>query len=470
VNGSKGNERLKIPFIRFGNRWRRTTSRPLASLRLVVTMPASNRWYGRDQSMAKDHELALRSLGAEVFAFDTEPFFQSDRSTQQRQIDDVRRFRPDAAISSPHATFATAIRWVEDISSENVAANANNVFLDLLQLPTVLYWDHVLTQAMYSLRKTPSGPDDSSGGVIAELRRLFNHSRAFHFFPDSGHIAEVNRLGLGSFDASNHYVPGVSHKYVEYGERLRWRDGHDASVAFFGNLWLTAATRIRYPQAELMEVRRQALDACALDWELSPYKAYSDAIGSLSSDLRAGLRLDLDQTFYWLFLDQEITRVANGEPRLRKLRGCRRPIAYFGGFADPESRQIAAAAGFVIAKDLPPDERLAAALQRTGISLDAVTAPFINGFSRKLLACFASGGFMLTTRKVDIASALGDPADAIGFSSDDELATKVEHYLSSDRERGELANQIATLVRRNYSNCAMFARTVPLALERIRMR
>jgi len=329
---------------------------------------------------------------------------------------------------------------------------------------------HVLTQAMYSLPNPPSEADDSRGGVIAELRRLFTHPRAYHFFPDSGHIAEVNRLGLGSFDASNHYVPGVPHQYIEYGERLRWRGGHDARVAFFGNLWLTAATRIRYPQAELMEIRRQALARCASDWDLSPFKAYSDAIDSLSSDSRARLRLNLDQTYYWLFLDQEITRVANGELRLRRLLACGRPIAYFGGFADPESRQIAAAAGFVIEKDLPPDKSLAAAFRRTRVSLDVVTSPFVNGFSHKLIACFASGGFMLTTRKVDIASSLGDLADAIGFSTGNELATKVEYYLSSDRERGELANQIATLVRRNYSSRAMFARTVPLALERIRMR
>jgi hypothetical protein len=37
---------------------------------------------------------------------------------------------------------------------------------------------HVLTQAMYSLPNPPSEADDSRGGVIAELRRLFTHPRA----------------------------------------------------------------------------------------------------------------------------------------------------------------------------------------------------------------------------------------------------------------------------------------------------
>ena len=471
---TKTSSRWKNLLVRTGNRWEKeSSSRPLARLRLVVTMPPSRSWHGRDQAMAKGRVHALRSLGAEVFEFDTEPGFRSDRRTLRRQIADVRLFRPDAVISAPHATFATRIRWVEENSREKVVDQVapNNVFIDLLQLPTILYWDHILTQAMYSLPNPPSGFDNSRGGVIAELRRIFSHPRVYHFIPDSGHIAEVNRLGLGSFDANNHSVPGVPHKYVKYSERLRWRDGYDAKVAFFGNLWLTAAAHFRYPQAELMEIRQQALAACASDWNLAPYQAYLNAINSLSSTSRARLRLDVDQTYYWRFLDQEITRVANGELRLRKLAGCRRPVAYFGGFADPESRQIAASAGFVFGKDLPANESLAAAFRRTRISLDVVAAPFINGFSHKLLACFASGGFMLTTRKADISSCLGDDlADAIGFSSNDELAAKVEHYFSSDHERVELVNQIGALVRRDYSTRALLARTVPLALEHIRKR
>jgi hypothetical protein len=289
-------------------------------------------------------------------------------------------------------------------------------------------------------------------------------------FPDSGHIAELNRRGLGRFDANNYYVPGIPQDYIDYGKRWRWGTRHGPKVAFCGNLWLTAANRISYARTELLEIRRRALAACEANWDLSPFTSYCDAIDALSSDLRAQLRLNFDEPYSWIFRGQEITRVANGELRMRKLMACRQPIAYFGGFADPESRQIAAASGFVIEKDLPPDKELAAAFRHTRISLDVVTAPFINGFSHKLLACFASGGFMLTTRKLDIASSLGDVADTIGFSNGNELATKVEHYLNSDRDSRELANQIATLVRRNNSTRALFARTVPLALEHIRGR
>jgi hypothetical protein len=467
ASGSKGNDYLKAAFARLARRWGRATP-PLAGLRLVVTMPPSQHWHGRDLALARDHATALRSLGATIFEFDTEPFFRSDHSALQRQIAEVRDFGADAAISAPHAKFAAAIRWTGESSDEIDAGN--NVFLDLLELPTLLYWDHVLTQAMFMVPFPPSAPADSQGGTVEKLRTLFNHPRAFHFFPDTGHIAELGRLGLGTFDTDNYYVPGVPHEFIEYGERFHWRDGRGGRAAFFGNVCLTAASRIRYAQAELMEIRRDAHDACASDWDLSPLTAYCERIDSLGGDLQSRLQLDLDQTFRWRFLHQEVAEVANGELRLRKLLACRQPVAYFGGFADPESRHVAAAAGLVFEECLPPDTSLAAAFRRTQVSLDVVTAPFINGFSHKLLACFASGGFMLTTRKRDIAASLGGMADTIGYSSGDEVAAKLERYLGSDGERREISGAIATLVRREYSTRAGFARTVPLALARIDKR
>jgi hypothetical protein len=439
----------------------------LKGLRLVVTMPLSDYWYGRDLALAKDHAAALRSLGAEIFEFETTPFYRQDAATMRRQINDVKLFRPDAAISAPHAQYAAAMRWADEGSTDRTYAD--NVFLDHLNLPTVLYWDHVVTQAGQPYPNSAKR-DDSGGGIVERLRALFNHPRAYHFFPDTGHIAELKRRGLGNFDADNHYVPGVPHDFIAYGERMRRSGGRDARVAFFGNLWLTAAARTPYAQAELTDIRQGALARCASDWELSPFTAFSDAIDSLAPDSRARLRLDIDQKFYWQFINWEVTAVANGEPRMRKLLACRQPIAYFGGFADPKSREIAASAGVRIERDLPANEELAAAYYRTRVSLDIVTAPFINGFSHKLLACFAAGGFMLTTRRADIAGALGDLADVIGFSSAGELAAKVEHYLNAHRERDELAKQIGSKVLRDYSTRAGFARTVPLALERIRMR
>ena len=444
-------------------------SRPLAGLRLVVTLPPAASWFGRDLALAKDHALALRALGAKVLAFDTSPCYQGERTRLGRQIDAVRRFRPDAVISTPQAAYALWPRWLEDGAVGTAAEK--RIFLDLLALPTVVYWDHVLTQApMYWLASWPVTVEDSHNGVMERLRQLFRHPRVYHFFPDSGHIAEVNRLGLGRFDESNRYVPSVPQDYFDYADRRRRRDTVESKVAFFGNLSLTVPPSSRHEDSELLEIRRKAQAACAADWDLSPCRAYIDAIDSLADAARERLRLVRDQTYFWQFMNQELSIVANGRLRMDRLLACGRRLGYFGGFADPESRRVAAAAGVSFEEDLPADKRLAAAFRRTQVSLDVVTAPFINGFSHKLFACFASGGFMLTTRKPDIGSSLGALADAIGFSSRDELAGKVDYYLGARRQRDELALEIASIIRRDYSTRALFAKTVPMALDALARR
>jgi spore maturation protein CgeB len=99
-----------------------------------------------------------------------------------------------------------------------------------------------------------------------------------------------------------------------------------------------------------------------------------------------------------------------------------------------------------------------------------VNAPFINGFSPKLLECYAAGGFLLTTRKRDIATAFGGLADAIGYSSADELTAKIDYYLTHDSERRSVTRDMQEIIRHNYTASALFARTLPVAVESLRAR
>jgi spore maturation protein CgeB len=99
-----------------------------------------------------------------------------------------------------------------------------------------------------------------------------------------------------------------------------------------------------------------------------------------------------------------------------------------------------------------------------------VNSPFINGFSPKLLECFAAGGFMLTTRKADIIRSFGDLADAISYSKADELAEKVDYYLSHDLERRDVTREMQEIIRRDHTAAALYRRTLPQALERLRVR
>jgi hypothetical protein len=434
-----------------------------------VTLPPADFFSGCDLAIARDHVFALRQLGAVVYEFDTTLAYKGDSARLRQQLDDLRGFRADAAIGAPHAGYAiqpfTASRRSRDRN-----ALPTHPFLDELELPTFLYWDHVLLQLpRYLVPRWPQGPEDSSAGVRQRLRALFNHPRAIHLFPDSGQIAELHRLGIAEFPANACYIPGISHQYVEYGNAPDSPGGNNDGAAFFGNIYVAAARRITYAHEALLALRQKALTALDADWDRAPYHAYANEIDHLGLPRASELRLDPDQSFHWRFLFDEVACVANGERRLRVALACGRPLTFFGGFADPESRAIARDNGCILADEyLPYGRSLAAAYQRQAVSIDVANAPYINGFSTKLFSCFAAGGFMLSTRKGDLTTALGNLADPISYSTAEELAAKVDRFLTAPPQRRELAEHIKEAVRDRFTVSSLFARTVPAALESLR--
>jgi hypothetical protein len=189
----------------------------------------------------------------------------------------------------------------------------------------------------------------------------------------------------------------------------------------------------------------------------------------LSPAQRSDLRLRPDESFYWRFLFDELSVVANGERRLQVALECGRPLTYFGGFADPETRAIVSGAGCKLAEEyLPFGQPLAAAYQGQALAIDVANAPYINGFSTKVFSCFAAGGFMLTSRKADLAGALGDLAEAIMFSSAEELSAKANHFLDAEHERRDLTREIQAVIREKFTASALYARTVPKALSALK--
>ncbi|SEC60069.1 Glycosyl transferases group 1 [Rhizobiales bacterium GAS191] len=439
---------------------------PISGLRLVATMPPALHFNGVAFEIARNQVDILRQLGASVYGFDTSPFYKNDLITLQSQIDDVRTFKPHAVLSLPSAGYA-----VEIVMDDGEAPR--NVFLDILELPTILYWDHALVHASrYVTPSWPASPFYSARGVKQSLQSLLTHPLAFHYFPDTAHASEFHRLGIGTLDQNWGVDFGsVGHQLVEYGQTEGDNINPAHRVGFVGNLYLSATQDIRYDDDALLAIRQAALAAVMADWNYPAYSAYLRTIGSLDPHLRSKLRLDADQSFYWRFLYDELCSVANGEPRFRKLLACGHPVTYFGGFADLRSRNAALNAGWILAdKYLPYGSSLAAAYHQIRVTIDVANAPFINGFSSKILGCFAAGGFMLTTRKPDMAAALGPVVDAIGFSNAEELSRKVDYYLTHDRQRLEIAREIKEIVRRNFTTSELFARTVPMALDRIRTR
>lgn len=444
-------------------------TKPLSHFRLVATLPPKHFFGGNNFLHALAQIEALKTFGATVYAFDTSAVYAADRAEVERQAKEVAGFRPHAVIGTPNAGYIVqgGMMWPSQDRSQDRSRGARNVFLDDLDLPAIFYWDHVLSQPThYLLNPLPQHPSESYGGMLGRLSELFRRPGIVHFFPDSGQAKALEEFGIGPFAETAWYVQGVARPFVECGADPELQDC-DEDVAFYGNLYLAAAKALPYCDVPgLASLRAKASAACAADWGLPAYHAYSRAIADLDAETRSSLRLDHDQSFYWRFLHGELSRFLNGEHRLRILQSCGLPIACFGNFNDPESDGLIAEPTRVRGA-LPYNGALASAFRRTRIVLDAANAQFINGFSVKPLACFAAGGFVLTNRKSDLVRALGPVANEIIYDDAGDLAGKVDYFLSNDRARLELTREIGATVRSKYSSEALFARTVPAALDRL---
>src|SRR5262249_14619073 len=141
---------------------------------------------------------------------------------------------------------------------------SRNLFLDVMGLPTVLYWDHVLTQAArYVIDSWPRSPAESKSGVIPALKALLTHPNAINFFPDSGHAAEIEKLGLLSCEHDPFFVTAVSQVFVQHGLEEHGSAVQGEELAFFGNIYLSASEQIPYNgRPALMKIRETALSRC----------------------------------------------------------------------------------------------------------------------------------------------------------------------------------------------------------------
>jgi len=287
---------------------------PLSGLRLVTTLPP-NPWFGGNNFVqARVHTRALRELGAEVYEFDTAAIYANDVDRIARQKREIIEFRPDAAVSTPNAGYIVQ-GGQRTGRAGPPGSRALNLFIEELELPVVLFWDHGLTQpAHYLLLPTPDHPEQSQGGALSILKRLFVHPNIVHLFPDTGHAEELARLGLASFGADDFYVQGVGHAFMEVGNRGSAGDSFDHEVAFFGNIYLAASGKLPYAaQPEFTQLRRRVSETRSANPRLSFYHAYRDAIAALQPSARSRLRLDPDQSFYWRVMFDELTHYMNGE-------------------------------------------------------------------------------------------------------------------------------------------------------------
>ncbi len=122
----------------------------------------------------------------------------------------------------------------------------------------------------------------------------------------------------------------------------------------------------------------------------------------------------------------------------------RSPAGVHGSFADPDGipqlRSLISRLEYKGSVDFATE--LPQVYASSKILVDLTNAAFINNCSTKPICCFAAGGFALFDHKADAVAALGPDADKVMYRDHDELNQKIDHFLTHDTERENLADHL----------------------------
>ena len=137
-------------------------SGPLSGLKIVTTLPPHPWFGGIDYNFAVEMSEELRALGASVFDLRVGSFITQNDVYIRDTIDALKAFHPDVAISLPNALYALQCNTPKH----------ENVFRDILQIPTLMLWDHGLLQLPQQiLGPLPASPAEATGGSIRRLKK-----------------------------------------------------------------------------------------------------------------------------------------------------------------------------------------------------------------------------------------------------------------------------------------------------------
>jgi spore maturation protein CgeB len=103
--------------------------------------------------------------------------------------------------------------------------------------------------------------------------------------------------------------------------------------------------------------------------------------------------------------------------------------------------------------------------RRSKVTLDVVTAHFPNSTTAKIAGCFAAGGLCLFNAKPAFRDAFGADADRVMYRDFDDMNAKIDHLLTHDRERDELAAFFQAGVREKHTFIGLLAEMVAWVRE-----
>ena len=419
---------------------------PLKGLKVVATIPPHTWFGGVDYNFAIEMAGQLRELGAAVFDLDTGGFIVRNELQIVQAIEALRSFKPDVVISLPNAGYALLCCTLEN----------ENIFRDVLQVPTLMLWDHGLLQFPklimeypYVLRHPfPKVSADSTDGALDRLRRLLDHPLYFHYSPDRGHIAVLDKLGIVDARKVRFFLQPAYPNFVKHGYRTPPNNAFRTRMAFAGNVYIDASRNLSFRnepvlagiEARVLAAKKNRLTDCLWDLILSE-------IEILDQPTRKALKLHPDSTFFWSFLHDEIEVVGNTDVRLAILTGLTREYDFFGNFIEPGAvPTLRNRYRMNFRKSLDYFTELPLLFMNSDLIVDVINLGYNSGISPKVMGCMACGGLVLFDYKEDFHESMGDAANLVMYRSVEHLNTLVEEYLGDAKKRRDVSRYLQNRV------------------------
>ncbi len=234
----------------------------------------------------------------------------------------------------------------------------------------------------------------------------------------------------------------------------------EPAVCFIGHI---------YKDAPAAPSELEALaEFIVLQWSRGPDTALWDVanayIAALPARQRRRLALDPDQTFFWRFVHRLIDHRAQTHRRLEMMGAAGTPVGFYGNLSS-NAPNVPKNLVSLREHEIAFGPELAAVFARHEITIDVQSPGFVNGYSLKPINGFASGGFVLVDRKRDFVTAFGEAGAAVSYTDGDDLAAKVDHFLSHPKQRIEVANEMRSQIAAGHTLQQFFARLLCAADE-----
>jgi hypothetical protein len=405
--------------------------------RIAVVVPPAD-WLGGALRAYHDfYRQALTDLGVATIDVPLQAVVPHDAGRIADLLADLRAFRPQAAMALSVGAWLMSCRLPAGRDGWSP-----NLFTDVLDIPAICIWDGAPIDFAAGLLGLPGPgsaevvtPATSRPGVLDALRRELHHPRLIHWSRDSGQTRVMRDLGLLSSGTALSEPSPILPGFTPDPDAPPPRE----NATFIGNLnhdprpWPNPSFATL--AGEIVEESLRDLDRPMWDVLLRKTASWPE--------------LDPDQSFFWSFAHRVIVYEAQAAHR-RAMLG-RAPITRIEGH-------------------LPLGPPLAHTFASHAITVDVLNPAFIAGFGHKPVLGFAAGGFVLLNRKSDFVATFGDAGEAVSYSTADELAAKIDLYLTKPSLRREIGGAIREQLFARHTLHATLARVLEQAAAEIAQR